>query len=443
MLDNILKKVERFIPAKHRWVLGHEGFRRYFANTGWLFLGQIFFLLLSFLIGAWIARYLGPEKYGIISYVVAFTGLFSFIANLGVDGVLHRELVSHPEKRDELLGTSLRLKLWGGGLAFGFATIAAFLFGGSPYITALIILFALSFFLQAPFVLITYFYSQVKAKQAIKAQFAAAIISSILKIGLILAGGGIIGLIIIYIIDSLWQGLLLFKFYKDAGLKIRAWKFKPELARSLWRDSWPLMLSSAAAFIYLRIDQVMVGQILGEEAVGIYAVGVKLTEVFYFIPGVICGSLFPAIVNARKTSSALYYSRLKKLYLLLGFLGLVVAAPVAFLAQPFVNFVFGSAYLGATPVLQIYIWSSISLFIGAVVGQQLMAENRTRAIFILNFSAMIVNIVLNLILIPRVGLIGAAISTLIAYSTVPLLMLFLPKKTNSDLTPENLNLLNS
>lgn len=443
MLDNILKKIERFVPAKHRWIFGHEGVRRYFANTGWLFLGQIFFLLLSFFIGAWIARYLGPEKYGIVSYVVAFAGLFSFIANLGVDGILHRELVSQPEKRDELLGTSFRLKLWGGSIALILVAVAAFLFGGGPYTTALIILYALSFFLQAPLILITYFYSQVKAKQAIKAQFVAAIISSLLKIGLILTGGGILALIIIYILDSLWQSLMLIKFYKDAGLKISAWQFKPGLARRIWHDSWPLMLSSAAAFIYLRIDQVMVGQILGEEAVGIYAAGVKLTEVFYFIPGVICGSLFPAIVNARKTSSALYYSRLKKLYIFLGFLGLAVAAPVAFLAKPIISFIFGNAYLGAVSVLQIYIWSSISLFLGTVVGHQLMAENRTRSVFLLNFIAMIVNVVLNLVFIPKLGLIGAAVATLIAYTTIPLIMLFLPKKDNSDLVPKNLNLINS
>jgi O-antigen/teichoic acid export membrane protein len=120
-----------------------------------------------------------------------------------------------------------------------------------------------------------------------------------------------------------------------------------------------------------------------------------------------------------------------------------VAAPVAFLAKPIISFIFGNAYLGAVSVLQIYIWSSISLFLGTVVGHQLMAENRTRSVFLLNFIAMIVNVVLNLVFIPKLGLIGAAVATLIAYTTIPLIMLFLPKKDNSDLVPKNLNLINS
>ncbi len=235
-------------------------------------------------------------------------------------------------------------------------------------------------------------------------------------------------LIVIYVLDSVWQGLYLIKFYKEQGFKLAAWHFKPELARKLWHDSWPLMLSSAAAVIYLRIDQVMIGWLMGEAVVGIYAAGVKLTEVFYFIPGVICGSLFPAIVNARNTNEAVYRSRLKKLYLLLGVLGLIIAAATAFLASPFISFVFGSAYLAAVPVLQIYIWSSIGLFLGTVVFHQLTAENRTRQIFLINLAAMIINVGLNIYFIPRLGLVGAALATLIAYSVAPVWLALSPRK---------------
>lgn len=423
MLNNIFIKLEEFIPVKHRWILGHEGFRRYFANTGWLFLGQIIFLGLSFFIGAWLARYLGPEKYGAVSYVVAFVGLFTFLSTLGVGGVLNRELVKQPEKKNELLGTGLRLHLWGGLVAFLVSTIIALLIGSSFLTKLLIIMYSLHFLLQAPFVVSTYFYSQVQAKQAIKAQLIAALISSILKIIFIILNGDIIWLVAIYTLDTLWQSLFLVYFYKRQGFKIKAWRFQASLARSLWRDSWPLMLSSAAAFIYLRIDQVMVGRIMNEAAVGIYAAGVKLTEVFYFIPGVICGSLFPAIVNARKTNQAIYHSRLKKLYILLGVLGLLIATSVALLSGPIINFVFGADYLPAIPVLQIYIWSSVGLFLGSVVGSQLMAENRTKEIFFINFVAMILNVALNLWLIQKIGLIGAALATLVAYSVGPLWML--------------------
>ncbi len=423
MLDNIFNKLERITPAKHRWLFSHEGFRRYFANTGWLFLGQIVFLGLSFFIGAWLARYLGPERYGTVSYAVAFVGLFTFLSSLGIGGVLNRELVKNPDKKDELLGTGLRLHLWGGGLAFMMTALAALVIGGSTLIKILIIIYSLHFLLQVPFVISTYFYSQVKAKQAIKAQLLAALISSVLKVVLILLKGDIIWLVIIYTLDTLWQSVFLVYFYKRQGFKIKVWRFQAELARSLWRDSWPMMLSSAAAFIYLRIDQVMVGRMLNESAVGIYAAGVKLTEVFYFIPGIICNSLFPAIVNARKTSQVTYRSRLKKLYILLGMLGLLIAISVALLSKPIISFIFGADYLPAISVLKIYIWSSVGLFLGSVVGSQLMAENRTKEIFTINFVAMVINVALNLWLIKSIGLVGAALATLVAYSIAPLWML--------------------
>lgn len=423
MLDNIFNQLEKITPAKHRWIFGHEGFRRYFANTGWMFAGQVIFLILSFFIGAWLARYLGPEKYGLISYIVAFVGLFSFLGSLGIDGILNRELVSHPDKRDDLLGTSFYLKLIGGGLAFLAVVICTMFLGSSWLIKSLIILYSLHFFLQAVFVISTFFYSQVQAKQAIKAQLLAALVSSGLKIIFILLGGDIAWLLVIYLLDTVWQGIFLVRLYKINGLKIRTWRFRADLARSLWRDSWPLMLSSAAGYIYLRIDQVMVGQMMGETSVGIYAAGVKLTEVFYFIPGVICGSLFPAIVNARKTNKHSYYNRLQKLYLFLGGLGFLLAIFVAMLAGPIISFVFGIEYLAAIPVLQIYIWSSVGLFLGSVVSSQLTAENRIKEIFTITFVAMVINIILNIILINRLGLTGAALATLAAYSVAPLWML--------------------
>ena len=421
MLEKLFIKLEKMTPAKHRWIFSHDGVRRYFTNTGWMFSGQIIYLLLSFFIGAWIARYLGPENYGTVSYVVAFVGLFGFVSALGIDGVLKRELIDKPEQHNVLMGTGLRLKLLGASIAFIMVVIASFFFSGNDsLVQALIILFALNFFLQIPFIIGNFFYAKVKAKRAIQAQLAAALISSLLKVGLIFSGAGIIWLIVIYVLDAIWQSLFLIFFYKKEGYKLSTWTFAVSQAKGLFQDSWPLMLSAAAGYIYMRVDQVMVGQIMGESALGIYAAGVKVSEVFYFIPGVICGSLFTAIVNARKTSARTYFSRLKKLYILLFILAVLVAVPISLLAKPIVSLVFGAEYLGSALVLQLYIWSTLGLFVGSGVGNQLMAENRTKAIFWLNFLAMLLNVGLNLYLIPKLGLAGAALSTLISYLLIPL-----------------------
>ena len=101
--------------AKEIWA--HQGFQRYFKNTGWMFFGQMFNII-SVVVGIWLARYLGPENFGIFSYVLAFVGLFSFISGFGVNDILTRDLVAYPEKRDKLLGTAFFINLGSGFLAF-------------------------------------------------------------------------------------------------------------------------------------------------------------------------------------------------------------------------------------------------------------------------------------------------------------------------------------
>ena len=423
MLDKFFKTIEKITPQKWRWVLNHEGFRRYFSNTGWMFFGQMFSLLIAFFIGAWLARYLGPENYGVLSYAVAFVGLFGFIASLGVDGILNRELVKYPEKRDELLGTAFRLKLIGGATALILCVASAFIFEATPLIRLLIILFSLTFILQAINVISIYFQSEVKSKNNVKAILIATIISSFLKVAVILLDKGVIWIVVVYVLDSLWQGVWFIRAYNQFGLKMKNWEYNKSLAKKILKNSWPLMLALAAGFIYLRIDQVMIGAMMGNYEVGLYAAAVKLVEVWYFIPGIICASLFPAIINAKKTDLSSYKSRLKKLYILMATASILMAIPISLLAKPIIYILFGSGYLESVNILRVYIWSSVGLFLGTVVSQYLMSENLVKTIFFLNFLAMSVNIILNLIFIPALGLLGAAWATLISYLIIPIMIL--------------------
>ncbi len=422
MFDKILLVIEKLTPTKWRWIFKHEGIRRYSANTVWMFIGQLFSLIVAFFIGVWLARYLGPYNYGIISYALALAGLFAFIADLGTGGIISRDLVKSPEKRDELLGTGFRLKLIGGTIAFLAATIAALVIKSDPLTKVLIVLYSTSFILAAINIIIIFFQAEVKAKKTVQAQVMATIISSILKVLLILFGLGVFWLTLIYVFDVVWQGIGFIWVYEKYGLRIRQWRFNPVLAKEIWRNAWPLMLSTAASVILLRIDQVMIGNLMDKKAVGIYAAAVKIVEIFYFVPSIICASLFPAIINAKKTGVEMYQRRLRNLYFLMGVIGILIALPISLLAKPIISILFGANYLLAVPILQIYIWSGVGLFLGFAVNQYLMAENATRTIFWVNLAAMLANVLLNVWLIPMVGLSGAAIATLISYFVIPVLV---------------------
>mgnify|MGYP001378787708 CR=1 FL=1 len=426
MLDILFQKLKPIVPERWHWVLEHSGFKRYFANTGWMFFGQMFSII-SVLVNIWVARYLGPSDFGKLSYALAFAGMFSFIANLGVSGILVRDLVKYPEQRDKLMGTAFVLTLGGGILAFLIATIGSFIFISDILVRNLAIVFALTFIFSSVNIIANFFQATVQAKKNSQIQITVIIISSLIKIYLIFTGKGIIWLITVFLFDYILYNILYIFNYFKSGLKIFDWKFDKNIAKEIFSISWLLMLSSAAAYIYMKIDQVMIGYYLNTTAVGLYAAAVRLAEIWYFIPGIICSSLLPAIINAKKYGEEKYKRRLKNLYILLGGIAVLIAIPSTLFASWFINLFFGSAYGGSVIILQIYVWSGVGLFLTWGLNQYFLTENRLYAIFNLSFFSMILNILLNIIFIPKFGLTGAAWATLISYSIGPVLILSFSK----------------
>ena len=432
MINRFFNIIEKVTPVKWRWVWSHEGFRRYFANTGWMFFGQMFGLLLSFFIGVWVVRYLGPENYGVLSYALAFTVLFSFIANLGVDNILNRELVKFPEKRDELMGTAFRLKLIGGFIAFGVTVASVFIINPSSLIKFLVMVYSFTFIFQSLNIVSTFFQSRVEAKKNVRAQILSSSFTSILKIIIMLSGLGVIWIMLAYTLDSLWIVVVLIVSYRRSKFKTRNWKFNGALARQIFASSWLMMLTTASVLVYMKIDQVIIRHMLDERAVGLYSAAIKLSEVWYFIPGIICVSLFPAIINSKKTNQESYYSRLKNLFLLVLALSLIIAIIVSVLARPIVYILFGEDYLESVSVLRIYTWSIVGMFLGMVAGYYLLAENYMKIYFFSSFFVAVINIVLNVLLIPRMGINGAAVATVVSYSFLVLGLMFF-RKTRREL----------
>ncbi|MDD2492706.1 MAG: flippase [Bacilli bacterium] len=433
MRANIFNKLNRLVPVKWRWIFQHTGFKRYFANTSWMFFGQIFSLFLSFFVGAWLARYLGPNNYGNISYAVAIVGVFGFIANLGIDDLLRRDLIIHPDKHNDLLGTAFFLKLFGGFLAFILLVILSLLLPLTPTVRLIMVLYSTAFVFQAVNVIVFFFQAKVQAKNVVGAVLAATIFSSILKICLIVLGGGIIWLAVIYVLDFVWQAIGLIIIYQHSGFKIAQWRFNQKLAKKMFSGSCFLMLAAASSYIYLKIDQIMIGIFMDIKSVGIYAAAVKFVEIWYFIPGIISTSLFPAIINAKKVNFNLYIERLRGLYFLMACIAVLIAIPTTIFAGPIIKLLFGQEYLAAAIILPIYIWSGLGLFVGWIINQHFLSENHFKSIFCYNFFSMLFNILLNLIFIPRFGLTGAAWATFVSYSSGPVIVYlfrsFIFKKT--------------
>ncbi|MEI7451735.1 MAG: flippase [Candidatus Falkowbacteria bacterium] len=424
-MEKLFTIIKKFVPAKWHWVLSHNGFKKYLANTGWLFFSRVFVMFLAFFVSAYVARYLGPEKYGTLNYIISLVGLFSFIPNLGINSLLSRELIKYPNERDDLMGTAFILQIFGGLLGiFCLGFFVIFLLHENAANNFLLILVASTFILQALNVVDVYFQSNVMAKKVVIIQMLSFSLSSLLKIVFIFLNLPLAYFVALYVVDAVFFALGLIFIYKKNGLSFLKWRFKYNLAKELLKESWPLMLSSSFLLIYGRIDQVMIKQMMNDYSLGLYAISAKLSEAWLFIPTAIIGSLFPAIVNAKKDNKDSYENRLKKIYSLTFYLSFFISLFIFIFARLIINILFGSAFLPAVLSLQIYVWSGVATAMGFAVSQYLIIEGKTKILFIINFLSMAANVLLNLWLIPRMGISGAALATLISYSLMVFGLIF-------------------
>jgi len=354
-------------------------------------------------------------------------GLFIALATLGLDGIVVRELVKDEKRRDELLGTAFILKIIGSVLLLGMITIAVNFTTNDRFTNLLIFVIATGVIFQSFNVINLYFQSIVLSKYSVFAKTVSGILVALIKLVLIYCKKELIFFAIVAFIGNIILAIGFIIMYAKQKLSLFNWRIKLNLAKNLLKDSWPLMLSGIAISIYMQIDQVMIKNMLDAKAVGNYAVAVRLSEVWYFIPMAIAGSVFPAIVNAKKISEKLYYERLQKLYDLMVWLALGIALPIMLLSNNIVNILFGIQYQQAAGVLQIYIWATVFVFLGIASSQYLLAENYTKISFFRTLIGAIINIILNISFIPKYGINGAAIATVLSQFVAVFSIILIPK----------------
>lgn len=406
-----------------------RNFSRYFVNTSWTIAERVIRMLVSLFVGILVARYLGPEHFGLLSYAISFVALFSSIATLGLDEIVIRDLVETRDPKDAILGTSFVLKSIGVSVLILVVCGAMDLTSSEKYTNALMMIVVAGSLFQPLNVFDLYFQSQVLAKFTSSAQFFSLILSSTVRILLIAFKAPLVWFAWAVFLENAILGIGLFVIYHKQDLGIRSWRFSKDLAAKLLHNSWPLMLSGMAIMIYMRIDQVMIKEMLNNEAAGNYAVAVRLSEAFYFIPMAVCSSLFPAIIDAKKVGPEVYTYRLQKLYDLMVWLAVAVAIPTTFLAEHFINLLLGAQYTSAAGVLRIHVWAGVFVFSGVASGKWLVAENLQHYSFYRTLAGAAVNVMLNLILIPLMGINGAALATVVSYCAAAYLSMAFFKHT--------------
>jgi O-antigen/teichoic acid export membrane protein len=403
----------------------HTGFQKYVRNTGWIFGAKVFTLGVSFIATLYVARTLGPTNFGQLSYATSFVALFGFIASLGTETILYRDLIRHPERSNLMLGTAFSIRLLAGICAAIISVCLAFLLVEDDVSSFLVLILSGTFVLSAFQVILFDFQSRADSKYPSIIAVAISIILNLLKVSVIATGNGVIYLASILLLEAVLYAIAyLYIYMKIARGSVLRWRFDKGYALSLLKDSAPLIALTGFAMIYARIDQVFIKHLIDATAVGVYDAAVRVAELWTFLPGILLAALTPAIVNAKSVSDQLYNQRLGRLGLLITVIAVAAASGVTLLAPLIIRILYGEAFMAGVPVLQVYVWSLIGTSLGILISYYLITENFRKILAFMGLVPMLANVILNILWIPAYGIMGAAYATLISYSLMPLMLLF-------------------
>ncbi|WP_443936926.1 flippase [Pedobacter sp. MW01-1-1] len=407
-----------------------EAFNKYLKNTGWLMLARVGSLAIKILVGFVITNYLGKTQNGILNYPGAFTTFFIAAAALGLDGFTMRELLRNPQDRDRLLGTAFWLKFLGGVCIMPIIYFAYMLWSDHKAIEtplSFILIVGLTGITQAFYITESYFQSKVQAKYVMRVQVFGNILSAMIKLTFVLLGLNIEWFVWALLLDTIILAIGNLYFYQTKGGSVFKWTFDGHLAKYLLKNSWPLAFSAVLVSVYMKIDQLMVENYLGTPALGVYSTVVQLSESWYFIPVAIVTSVFPAIMNAKRDDQARYMKRLQNMYDLMVWISLSLAIFMTFASPLIYRIVYKPEFWPGATVLSVHIWAGVFVFLGSASGQFLIAEGYTKLSMLRTGVGAIINIGLNIFWIPKYGIMGAALATLVAYFSATFFIIFIPK----------------
>lgn len=396
-------------------VIGFGEMKKLIANFSWLTLDRIVRLGINLFIVGWIARYLGRAEYGLMNYAMSLTMLISALASFGTNNIIVRELVSHPEKRDEILGSAFIIRQIGGFLVVVVSAITVLILNSGDSLTQLLVVISSITYVFASLDTVDlYFQARIQSKYAVIANNVVFILLSAVRVFLLLMKAPLIAFVIASTVEVIAAQFGLVIMYHVTGHSIFKWRFNLTIARAMIRDSWPLMLSMVSAFLYLRIGQVMLGKMAMYTELGDYSAAVKISEVWYFVPLVLSSTIYPKLIECKKINEQLYYMRLQEFFSIMALISYAAVFPTFFLKRQIVSIIFGDQYINAGAILSVHIWAGLFVALGYGRNAWCNIENFTRGTFYATLSGAVINVMLNIPLITMYGGMGAAVATMIA-----------------------------
>ncbi len=390
-------------------------------NAGWIIGGRVAQMILSFFIGILTARYLGPGNYGVINYGQAYATFFTAFCTLGINAVIIKDFVDHPDEEGEAIGTTLLLRAISSMLsAIMIVGIVSVLDSNEKETIIVASLSSLSLVFQIFDTFNYWFQSRYQSKVTSIATLIAYIVVSAYKIVLLITQKSVVWFAFSNALDHIAVAvLLIIAFRKYDGPKLSVSMKK---AKALLGKSYHYILSSMMVAIYGQTDKLMLKQMLNSSEVGYYSTAVALCMIWVFVLQAIIDSMFPTILNLYGKDEAAFIRKNKQLYAIVFYVSLSVSVLFMIFGSLVVRILYGADYMPAVTPLRIVTWYTAFSYLGVARNAWVVCNNRQNYLKYIYLGAAIINVVLNLLFIPHFGASGAAIASLITQVSTSIML---------------------
>lgn len=396
-------------------------------NSAWLMIERVYGILNGVIAGVIVVRYLGPELNGELAYINSLFAILSFMATLGLSSIITKEIIDRPQDKIKYLSSALTLQVI--GTCFMGMIIISYIWFFTDYNIILVIMIWVGWLINRTQIYAQYFESKVQAKVYVSIKIISTTMSILIKLLVVHYDKGIVGIGYSYVLEALTYSILMFFLFKKDVSETTLFCFDFTLTLSMLKKGAPLLLAAVATPLFMQMDIVMLEEMTDTYNVGLYNAATKISMPLYFLMGVIVTSYYPILIKLGNKNDGSLELKIKQLIKLSYIISIVVVLPLCFFSNEIIFFLYGPDFSGAADVLRIHSFSIVFAYLAPIGSRWLLITDNLKHEFYKTLSGAIINVFLNLILINKYGITGAALSSVIAYFVSNLAYFIVTRKT--------------
>jgi len=396
-----------------------------FQNISWHFIYRIARLSLAFFVTAWMARYLGPENYGVYIYSIALAELVMLFWSQGLKEVVIQQIKEIGLEKPDVSVASFQLMIIGNTILYGVLALIVFTFNFDIAVKSIALICGIGIWFRCFESFELWFHSSLKIRVTVFVQFVAQLIYMISNILLILYSAELVWFAYAYAGQLIIAGIGFLLVFPIKNINL--FKGYKKLQSDLLSIGVVMIIGKLTHTSSIIIDRILIESFLGNESVGIYVASMKLTITWIFISSAIAYSFIPVLTSSK--SDLNFTSSTKKMFQSVAYISIVLAALIFFVSDELVHAVFGNEYINSSKILKVLIFSLPFLFLSEGIKSWLVVRKKTKYFMYSMIATTVLSIILNFFMIPYLGIQGAALSFILSWAFGGFLIFLVFKET--------------